>query len=391
MFVPYGTDTPIYHWPFATGALMLINIVVFVLQSMHPEAQMDYILVHGEGLQPLQWLTSIFMHGGVVHLIGNLVFLWAFGIIVEGKVGPLIFCLIYIGIGVLECMIEQLLFLPFPDLYAESLGASAAIFGLMMVALVWAPQDNLKILFNPYLFFIYFIEVPIAFFALVYFLLDFTIAYFTGFSFGSSLFHLLGGVIGLGVGVGFIFLHQVDAEGRDLFSMFLELIGKQPIKKKKTRAEERELEDQKQAKREARKQKLVVCQKSLAAHLAAGNAVAAAATFRQIKKLDKNATWDETKLLKLIAAFQSKSQWDGAIEYSQLYLDSFETKKIAVGINLAKIQLLQKESPRRALKTIGLLRDSGGGLKRTAQQEKIISQIKAKANKMVADGAIELD
>ena len=115
MFIPYGTDAPIYHWPFATGAMMLINIVVLCLQYANPEAQADYVLILGDGLHPVQWLTSMFMHGGVLHLLGNLIFLWAFGIVVEGKVGPIIFTLLYVGIGVFVTMFQQLMFLPFTD------------------------------------------------------------------------------------------------------------------------------------------------------------------------------------------------------------------------------------------------------------------------------------
>jgi len=388
MFIPYGTDTPIYHWPFATGAMMLINIVVLALQYANPEAQADYVLVHGDGIHPVQWLTSMFMHDGILHLLGNLVFLWAFGIVVEGKVGPVIFSLLYIGIGVFQSMVEQLMLLPFADFAGASLGASSAIFGLMMIAMVWAPQDNLKIIFNPYLFYIYFIEVPVAFFALVYFLWDFTTAYFTGFSFGTSVLHLMGAVCGLTVGVAFVCLSLVDGEGRDLLSMFLELMGKKPIKKKQSRAEKREIEDHKEMLREERQKKIVLYRKSLAAHLTAGNAVAAAATFRQIKKLDRKATWDEAALLKLISSFQADEKWDQAIEYSQVYLQSHQAKQVAVGINLAKIQLLQKDSPRRALKVVGQLKQASA---LTEKQSKVLQQIKAKANQMIAQGAIELD
>ena len=388
MFIPYGTDAPIYHWPFATGAMMLINIVVLCFQYANPEAQADYVLILGDGLHPLQWLTSMFMHEGILHLLGNLVFLWAFGIVVEGKVGPIIFTLLYVGIGVIEGMAEQVICLPFTDFGGESLGASSAIFGLMMIALVWAPQDNLKIIFNPYLFYIFFIEVPIAFFGLVYFLWDFTIAFFTGFSFGTSVLHLMGAVCGLVVGVAFICISWVDGEERDLLSMFLELVGKKAIKKKQTRAEKREIEDHKEMLREERQKKIVLYRKSLAAHLEAGNAVAAAATFRQIKKHNKKATWEEAPLLKLIGAFQAQDQWDQAIEYSQVYLKSHQTKKAAVAINLAKIQLLQKDSPRRALKAVGLLGDGNGV---SEKHRKAIKQIKAKANQMIAAGAIELD
>lgn len=93
-------------------------------------------------------------------------------------------------------------------------------------------------------------------------------------------------------------------------------------------------------------------------------------------------------MLKLIGAFQEQDQWDQAIEYSQVYLKSHQTKKAAVAINLAKIQLLQKDSPRRALKAVGLLGDGNGV---SEKHRKAIKQIKAKANQMIAAGAIELD
>ena len=388
MFIPYGTDSPIYHWPFATGAMMLITIAAFVFTSANPELHSDFVLMHGEGLQPVQWLTSIFMHEGILHLLGNLVFLWAFGIVVEGKVGPVIFLLVYLGIGVIQCMFEQLMMLPFSDFYGASSGASAAIFGLMMVALVWAPQDNLKIIFNPYLFYIFFIEVPIAFFGLVYFLMDFTIAFFSGFSFGTSVLHLMGAVLGLAVGVTFICVHWVDGEEKDLLSMFLELTGKKPIKKKMTKGEKRDIEDHKAMLKEERKKKIVLYRKSLAAHLTAGNAVAAAATFRQIKKLDKKTVWGEADLLKLIATFQADEKWEQTIQYSEVYMDTYDTKRVAVGINLAKVQLLQRDSPRRALKVVGQLMEIDP---LTQKQRKVIQQIEAKANQMIAQGAIELD
>ena len=41
----------------------------------------------GNGVHPLQWFSNLFMHGGIMHLLGNMVFLWVFGIIVEGKLG----------------------------------------------------------------------------------------------------------------------------------------------------------------------------------------------------------------------------------------------------------------------------------------------------------------
>ena len=78
MFIPYGTDAPIYHWPWATGTMVVINVVVMVMQYLNPEgappheAYLEFQLVFADGLHPLQWLTSNFMHAGAMHLIINI-------------------------------------------------------------------------------------------------------------------------------------------------------------------------------------------------------------------------------------------------------------------------------------------------------------------------------
>src|SRR5438270_3458805 len=105
IIVPTGTDAPIYHWPYATVAMILINIAVFfAIPPGSNDPVMDendeviehvltnfdrYSLALGNGLHPVQWLTHNFLHLSFLHLAGNLLFLWAFGIVVEGKLGAL--------------------------------------------------------------------------------------------------------------------------------------------------------------------------------------------------------------------------------------------------------------------------------------------------------------
>ena len=56
MIIPWGTDAPLYHRPFATYALILINVVIFVF--VPKDAYEDYVLMLGDGIHPLQWLTG---------------------------------------------------------------------------------------------------------------------------------------------------------------------------------------------------------------------------------------------------------------------------------------------------------------------------------------------
>jgi len=401
MFIPYGTDAPIYYWPWATGTMVVVNVVVMILQYLNPdgvppyEAYLEFQLVYADGVHPIQWLTSNFMHLGALHLIGNMVFLLIFGLIVEGKVGPWLFTAIYIGIGVVSCALQQLAFLTFPE-YTEmySVGASGAIYGLIAIAMIWAPQDHIKmvLIFNAMFSLVLMkaiaFDLPILMFGLFYVIWDFTIASFSGFTISTSLLHTVGAAVGLVTGVVFVLSSWVDCEQRDLVSMFRELAGYAPVKKKLTRSEKEALQEQKRQRIEQRKENLLLYRRSMAAHISAGNPEAAVKTFRQIQKLDQAAIWEQAELLSLISAFQKKSNWDSTILYSRQYLETHDENRGAVAINLAKILLLEKHSPRKAMDVI---RGMGDLNQLPAKQKAIVKQIVAKGNKMIAEGAIELD
>ena len=118
------------------------TVVFFAVVGMAPdmatvEVVQPYILEYGNGLQPHQWLTANFLHADIVHLVGNMLALWGFGLIVEGKIGWWRFLTIYLGMGIGQCMLEQM-FVP-SSLAIGSLGASGVIFGLMAMSLLWAP------------------------------------------------------------------------------------------------------------------------------------------------------------------------------------------------------------------------------------------------------------
>src|SRR6185312_15124530 len=128
MIIPWATDAPIYHRPWATIALMVVSVAVFALTAgLDYEEVEPYMLVHGDGLHPVQWITSNFLHGNFMHLAGNLIFLWAFALVVEGKVGFFPFLAIFLGVGFVQCGIEQLMTLAFDQ--GASQGNSAIVYG----------------------------------------------------------------------------------------------------------------------------------------------------------------------------------------------------------------------------------------------------------------------
>src|SRR5688500_1721165 len=101
MIIPYNTDAPLYHRPFATIGLIAANTLAFVALLGHPNVE-SWMLALGQGLHPLQWITSLFLHDGLMHLLGNMFFLWVFGLVIEGKLGWWRFLLVYLGLGAFE-------------------------------------------------------------------------------------------------------------------------------------------------------------------------------------------------------------------------------------------------------------------------------------------------
>ena len=146
MLLPYGSDAPLYHLPIVTGAMILLNVLAYLgigaLEGQMNEEDFAFLvnqlmLQYGT-FKPWQWITSNFMHAGIMHLLGNMFCLWGFGLVVEGKIGWWRFLLVYLGIGITQCGLEQTLML-FAD-KGGSLGASAIIYGLMAMCMVWAPR-----------------------------------------------------------------------------------------------------------------------------------------------------------------------------------------------------------------------------------------------------------
>ena len=139
MIIPWGTDAPIYHRPIATIGLIVVNVAR--RSCCVPGAEYEeWTLVLGDGMHPLQWVTNIFLHSGFFHLAGNMIFLWTFGLVVEGKLGWWAFLLVYLGLGVCESAGMQ--FLVHSEHPVHMLGSSAIIFGLLAMCLVWAPMNE---------------------------------------------------------------------------------------------------------------------------------------------------------------------------------------------------------------------------------------------------------
>ncbi len=89
-------------------------------------------------------LTSMFLHGSLLHLGGNMLFLWIFGNNIEDRLGPIPYLLFYLGAGVVATLAHIAVQ---PDSTVPVVGASGAIAGVMGAYLVWFPSAPILTLF----------------------------------------------------------------------------------------------------------------------------------------------------------------------------------------------------------------------------------------------------
>ncbi len=222
LIAPYNTDAPIYHWPIATVSLIVINVVVFFMTTFsvmlgyaEPESIL-WLILQFDTINPLQWITGSFMHAGIMHLVGNMIFLWSFGLVVEGKIGSLWFALLYLLIALLDGALVQV---PMFVISGEggALGASGVVFALMAIACIWAPENEMDCFYWVFIFFGTF-EVTIVKLSGAFMFLQLVFLWLSGFSMSSEMLHLIG--VFIGAPIGFLLLRQdlVDCEGWDLVS-----------------------------------------------------------------------------------------------------------------------------------------------------------------------------
>lgn len=142
--------------PFITVLIIVVNAFVFLLELMGGEAFVTrWSVVPADIVAGHHWitiLTAMFLHGSWSHIIGNMVFLWAFGPEIEDAMNPLRYLGFYL-LGGLVAMLAQVAVSPHSTI--PNLGASGAIAAVMGAFLVTYPRDRIRTL----LFFFVFVRI----------------------------------------------------------------------------------------------------------------------------------------------------------------------------------------------------------------------------------------
>ena len=171
--IPLRDVIPSRSTPVVTTTIIVVNVMVFLFQLSLGEAEGN-AFIRAYGLVPayFAWanvVTSMFLHGGLMHVGGNMLYLWIFGDNVEDRMGHGRFLVFYLLCGAVAALVQTM---AGPDSIVPMVGASGAIAGVMGAYFVMYPKSRIVTLI-PIFIFIQLIEVPAVVFLGLWFLLQF--------------------------------------------------------------------------------------------------------------------------------------------------------------------------------------------------------------------------
>jgi membrane associated rhomboid family serine protease len=186
--IPLRHTFPHTATAYVNRGLVALNVVIFTAQlfmGAHAEGVIrtfGYLparLLHPSSFGYAPWEvaltlgTSLFLHGGFVHLIGNMIYLWVFGGAVEDALGHGRYLVFYIACGAIGSLTHTMLF---PTSLVPSIGASGSIAGVLGAFLVLRPRAKIVTLF-PLVVYWAIAEIP----AIVFLPIWFAMQFFNGF------------------------------------------------------------------------------------------------------------------------------------------------------------------------------------------------------------------
>lgn len=172
--IPLRSSEPHYTPPRVTLFIILVNVLVFFYElSLGSGWRLNSFIAHygivPDRLSAASVITSMFIHGGFLHILGNMWFLWIFGRGVEDLLGHAKFLFFYLACGIAAAIAHIVLN---ADSTVPTVGASGAIAGVMGAYLVKFPRARIVTLV-PILIFITTVDLPAAFLLLYWFAIQF--------------------------------------------------------------------------------------------------------------------------------------------------------------------------------------------------------------------------
>ena len=150
MFFPYKDDNPRVLFPFVTFGIIILNVLVFLgqfwISGNNPGIGKSLVYMYGfvpAEFNPLTIFTSMFMHGGFAHIIGNMWFLYIFGDNVESILGHIKYFMFYLACGIGAALAQ---FFVEPASQVPMIGASGAVAGVLGAYMIRFPKARVHVL-----------------------------------------------------------------------------------------------------------------------------------------------------------------------------------------------------------------------------------------------------
>src|SRR5262249_21633110 len=158
--IPLRDVIPSRTTPYITVTIILLNALAWFYEISMPERALTrFLFTYGvvpAVFSPATLITSMFLHGSWMHVIGNMWYLWIFGDNVEDRVGHSRFVVFYLMCGIAAALGQVAID---PDSALPTIGASGAIAGVMGAYFVLYPRSRVLTLI-PVIFFIQIVELP---------------------------------------------------------------------------------------------------------------------------------------------------------------------------------------------------------------------------------------
>ena len=150
MFFPYKDDNPRVLFPFVTFGIITFNVLVFIgqfwISGNDPAIGKSLVYMYGfvpAEFNPLTIFTSMFMHGGFAHIMGNMWFLYIFGDNVESILGHVKYFIFYLACGIGAALAQ---FFVEPASQVPMIGASGAVAGVLGAYMIRFPKARVHVL-----------------------------------------------------------------------------------------------------------------------------------------------------------------------------------------------------------------------------------------------------
>ncbi|MCS7053742.1 MAG: rhomboid family intramembrane serine protease [Ignavibacterium sp.] len=177
--IPLADNIPHRRFPIINWLLIVSNVLIFFFTLSLGEVAQQFVQIFGvipyrflnefDSFEVMTIFSSMFLHGGWAHIIGNMVALYIFGDNVEDRLGSIRYLIFYILSGVAAALTHIYLN---QDSHIPTIGASGAISGVMAAYLIFFPTAKVITVF-PILFFPYIIELPAIVYTGVWFITQF--------------------------------------------------------------------------------------------------------------------------------------------------------------------------------------------------------------------------